>query len=102
MEIWGGVECSHVRIGHRVSDQLAKSGHDKRFEDLERFASLGIKALRYPVLWEKHSEPDVDWSWSDQRLNKLRELGIRPIVGFVHHGAGHRRMVCCVVISPQA
>ena len=32
----------------------------------------------------------ADWSWPDERLGRLRELGIRPIVGLVHHGSGPR------------
>jgi dTDP-4-dehydrorhamnose reductase len=30
----------------------------------------------------------ADWAWPDQRLNRLRELGLRPIAGLVHHGSG--------------
>ncbi|MBD0362851.1 MAG: sugar nucleotide-binding protein, partial [Coleofasciculus sp. C3-bin4] len=34
-------------------------------------------------------------SWADERLERLRELGIRPIVGLVHHGSGprHTRLI---------
>jgi dTDP-4-dehydrorhamnose reductase len=32
----------------------------------------------------------ADWSWADERLERLRELGIHPIVGLVHHGSGPR------------
>lgn len=37
--------------------------------------------------------PDGDltravWSWPDERLHRLRELGIRPVVGLLHHGNG--------------
>src|SRR5215213_905302 len=31
-----------------------------------------------------------DWRWSDQRLARLRDLGITPIVGLLHHGSGPR------------
>ncbi|WP_425359544.1 hypothetical protein [Borborobacter arsenicus] len=30
------------------------------------------------------------WSWSDTRLKRLRELGINPIAGLLHHGFGPR------------
>jgi len=30
----------------------------------------------------------ANWSWADERLGRLRELGIRPIVGLLHHGSG--------------
>jgi dTDP-4-dehydrorhamnose reductase len=93
LELWGGVECTVNRVGDRYHDQLDRSGHAGRAEDLERFAALGIQALRYPVLWER-TAPDgldrADWSWADARLHRLRELGVRPIVGLVHHGSGPR------------
>lgn len=31
-----------------------------------------------------------DFSWADARLTTLRELGIEPIVGLLHHGSGPR------------
>lgn len=92
-EVWGGVECTVNRVGDTYFDQLQRLGHMDRPHDLELFADLGIKAIRYPVLWERVA-PDglerADWSWPDQQLARLRELGIRPIVGLVHHGSGPR------------
>jgi len=92
-ELWGGVECTVNRVNDDYFDQMERNGHAWRLEDLDLFASLGIKALRYPVLWER-TAPDgidnADWRWADERLNRLRELGIEPIVGFVHHGSGPR------------
>ncbi|PTY00333.1 family 1 glycosylhydrolase [Opitutus sp. ER46] len=90
IEMWGGIECSHVRIGEAVRNQLAQTGHASRLEDLDRIAALGIRALRYPVLWEHHhvGGGQIDWRWADERLGRLRELGIRPIVGLIHHGSG--------------
>ena len=32
----------------------------------------------------------ADWRWCDAALGRLRELGIEPIVGLVHHGSGPR------------
>ncbi|UYZ62933.1 family 1 glycosylhydrolase [Hymenobacter weizhouensis] len=93
VEIWGGVECTIRRIGNEYSDQLVNSGHRTRIEDLDRFAELGIRKLRYPVLWEQvapQSLDNPDWSWTDERLNRLRELGIEPIVTLLHHGSGPR------------
>jgi dTDP-4-dehydrorhamnose reductase len=88
LELWGGVECSRVRIGNRVVDQLQSTGHGLRLSDLDRIAELGVRTLRYPLLWESHASEPIDWRWADERLNRLRELGIQPILGFVHHGAG--------------
>jgi dTDP-4-dehydrorhamnose reductase len=91
VELWGGVECTVNRVGDHYFSQLERSGHDSRFDDLDRVAQLGIRALRYPVLWERvapNGNESADWSWSDERLARLRELGILPIVGLVHHGSG--------------
>jgi dTDP-4-dehydrorhamnose reductase len=91
LELWGGVECTICRVGDTYTRQLERTAHATRLEDLDRFAELGIRAIRYPVLWEQVA-PDgpasADWSWSDERLQRLRELGVLPIVGLVHHGSG--------------
>lgn len=91
LELWGGHECTVNRLGDSFKDQTVLSGHHDRLSDLDLFAGLGVKALRYPVLWERTAPDrpgDYDWSWSDERLGRLRELMIRPIVGLVHHGSG--------------
>lgn len=93
MELWGGIECTRNRVGDRYHDQLVWSGHDRRPEDLDRIAELGIRTLRYPVLWECAAPDDphvIDWSWADERLARIRRLDIRPLVGLVHHGSGPR------------
>ncbi len=92
VEIWGGLECSLNRVHDTYNDQLVLSGHYKRgSEDIKRFKDLGLKALRYPVLWEKHvpqKNTIVDWCHTTERLDELRVYGIQPIVGLVHHGSG--------------
>ena len=94
LELWAGVECSVNRVRDEFFDQLERGGHARRPGDLDLFAGLGVRALRYPVLWER-TAPDnlerADWSWADERLSRLRELRIRPIVGLVHHGSGPAR-----------
>lgn len=92
VEIWGGMECTINRVHESYMDQLSLSGHYTRaLNDIERFAALGIKSIRYPVLWEKH-QPEknqpVNWSSSSETLNAIRQAGIEPIVGLVHHGSG--------------
>ena len=93
LELWGGVECTVNRVGDRFQDQFACNGHRERPGDLDRFAQLGIRKLRYPVLWET-TAPDggdtADWRFADERLARLKELDIDPIVGLVHHGSGPR------------
>jgi dTDP-4-dehydrorhamnose reductase len=93
LEVWGGIECTVNRVGERYFDQISLSRHAERLDDLERFASLGIRTLRYPVLWERVAPGelrDADWSSTDAALRKMRELGITPIIGLVHHGSGPR------------
>ena len=90
-ELWGGFECTVNRLRDSYMDQLELSGHAHRESDLELLRDIGFKAVRYPVLWERMAPnglQDIDWSWPDQRLQKLRDLGIRPVVGLVHHGSG--------------
>lgn len=78
------------RVGGRWLDQLRESGHHDRPEDLAHFAEIGIAALRQPILWERTEvAPGVfDWSWPDTWMAHLDRLGMRPIVGLVHHGSG--------------
>jgi dTDP-4-dehydrorhamnose reductase len=93
LELWAGVECTVNRVADSYSDQLERSGHALRIKDLERLAELGVRRLRYPILWER-TAPDnpntLDWSWSDERMTALQQLGLTPIVGLVHHGSGPR------------
>ncbi|WP_461054445.1 family 1 glycosylhydrolase [Spirosoma arcticum] len=93
LALWGGIECTVNRVGDVYQDQVLRTGHHDRPADLDCFAELGLKTLRYPVLWERTApnHPDaLDWRWSDERLGRLQTLGIRPVVGLVHHGCGPR------------
>jgi dTDP-4-dehydrorhamnose reductase len=91
MQLWGGIECTLNRVGERFFCQLTTSGHAGRIDDLDRFAALGIRVLRYPLLWERLAPDGLEharWGWADERLQRLRSLGIAPIAGLVHHGSG--------------
>jgi dTDP-4-dehydrorhamnose reductase len=91
LELWGGVECTVNRVGDTYHDQLRATGHHDRDGDLDLLAWLGVAAVRYPVLWERTAPRGLaaaDWGWADRRLARLKVLGIRPIVGLVHHGSG--------------
>lgn len=95
LELWGGIECTINRVNDNYFDQLEFSGHYNRNDDIENIAQLGIKALRYPVLWEKHepvANKNISWSFMERNLNKLRALNIRPIIGLVHHGSGPKHV----------
>ena len=91
LQLWGGVECTVNRIRGTYYNQIDRSGHTDRLCDLDRIAELGIRTLRYPILWElnaPNSDSQSDWKWATERLNRLRMLQIAPIVGLVHHGSG--------------
>lgn len=91
LALWGGLECTVNRVRDQYFSQMDRNGHADRLQDIERFASLGISAIRYPVLWERTAPNGIesaDWSWSDARLPALQRLGVTPIVGLVHHGSG--------------
>ncbi len=88
LELWAGVECTVARIRDDYRDEVLLTGHETRLDDLDRLASMGARAIRYPVLWERVERDG--WAWTDERLERLRELGLRPIVGLVHHGSGPR------------
>jgi dTDP-4-dehydrorhamnose reductase len=93
LELWGGVECTIVRLGDEYRDQTVETGHAERPRDLDLIADLGIRTVRYPILWEAIApeRPDAcDWAWTDERLAMLRERGIEVIGGLLHHGSGPR------------
>src|SRR3954447_5004094 len=93
LELWAGIECTVARIGDAYRDQSVDTGHRERLDDLDRIAALGIRTLRYPLIWET-IQPDreaaPDWSWHDERLARMRELGTRPITALSHPGRGPR------------
>lgn len=88
-----GIDPTVSRVGDDLLDQLALSGFHDRLEDIDRVASLGAQAVRFPLLWER-TAPDgpaaADWTWADVRLGRLSARGLDPILGLVHHGSGPR------------
>ena len=93
LELWGGIECTVNRVGDTYFDQVRKSGHHVRHEDIASFATIGFRAMRYPVLWERVAPNGVaraDWAWTDERLALLSAANIRPIATLLHHGSGPR------------
>jgi dTDP-4-dehydrorhamnose reductase len=90
-EIWGGIECTINRVNDNFFDQLACAGHYVRPGDIDLIADLGIKKIRYPILWEKHCpelEKPIDWKWIDGQLSSIRKHNIDVIAGLLHHGSG--------------
>ncbi|MBV9930193.1 MAG: SDR family oxidoreductase [Alphaproteobacteria bacterium] len=93
LELWGGVECTIVRLGDEYRDQTVETGHAGRPADIDLIAGLGIRTVRYPILWEAIApeRPDAcDWRWTDERLGMLRARGVAVIGGLLHHGSGPR------------
>lgn len=91
LEVWGGVECSVVRVGgDRQRNQLIDTGHMQRPGDIDLIAGIGLRTIRYPVLWEmvEREQGTDDWRFPDERLAMLRDRGISPIAGLLHHGSG--------------
>ncbi|QAY76666.1 SDR family oxidoreductase [Sphingosinicella sp. BN140058] len=93
LQLWGGVECTIVRLGDEYRDQTVETGHFDRPEDIERIADLGVTTVRYPILWEAIAPESLDrcdWRWTDERLEMLRARNIDVIGGLTHHGSGPR------------
>jgi len=92
-ELWTGPECTFNRVEDRFADQIARNGFAHRLDDIDRLTGLGVRAVRLPLLWERHVArlgDKPDWSWARARLARLREQGIRVIGGLMHHGSGPR------------
>ena len=88
---WGGIECTVSRTGNIYKNQMLLSHHCDREDDIEKIASLGFEALRYPILWEVH-QPDlskgINWEKTEEKLNQIKSEGMLVIAGLVHHGSG--------------
>jgi dTDP-4-dehydrorhamnose reductase len=89
-EIWGGIECTINRVADFYFDQLAFNNYYQQPQN-EAIAALGIKKLRFPILWEKH-EPingaTINWQWATSQLEYFKKNNIDVIAGLVHHGSG--------------
>jgi len=93
LELWGGIECTVNRVGETYFDQLTPLQDVSPEELADAVATLGITKLRVPVLWERvapNGLDSADWAWTDRILTRLRQQGIAPIAGLVHHGSGPR------------
>src|SRR2546429_1549497 len=77
--VWGaGIECSF--LPHLNVDQFQWTQHNRFWkEDFRRAKQeLGINHLRYAFPWHVlEPEPgNFDWSYSDERVEELKRLGI--------------------------
>jgi beta-glucosidase/6-phospho-beta-glucosidase/beta-galactosidase/glycosyltransferase involved in cell wall biosynthesis len=71
-----GVDCA-ISTGHL----------DRWSTDIEAVRDAGVRHLRYAVRWNaiERSDGEFDWARTDSELNRLRELGMVPIVDLLHH-----------------
>src|SRR5438552_3926233 len=89
-----GIENSYPTIlmpdgSTKRVDEMEKTGHYKNWEkDLQLVAELGIQFLRYgPPLFSTHIAPGkYDWEFTDLTFNRLKDLGITPIIDLCHFG----------------
>ncbi len=92
--VWAvGIENTFVpqaRPGHRALDEYALMGHDHLWRaDIDRIASLRVRAVRYGIPWHRVNPAPgrFDWSWTDEVLPYMvEECGLTPIIDLVHYG----------------
>lgn len=87
-----GIENTFVpqeRLGERAIDEYELTGHYENWHpDLGLVAEAGAELLRYGIPWHRIAPaPGVwEWGWLDGAMERLAELGIRPIVDLLHYG----------------
>lgn len=88
-----GIEDTFITAPHPVTgrtlDEYELTGHYDRWrDDLGLVAELGVPCARYGVPWH-HIQPEPstwDWTFPDETLERLLDLGIDPQVDLVHYG----------------
>ena len=93
LELWGGHECTVNRVGDEFRNQIVDTGHAAPHQRprRDRRARLQGRALSGAV-GDGRARPArrARLGLDDERLERIRELGMRPIAGLVHHGRGPR------------
>lgn len=70
-------------------DEMEKTGHYQRWEeDFNLLREVGVEFLRYgPPYHIAHAgEGKYNWDFTDLTFNRLKELGVTPIVDLCHFG----------------
>lgn len=88
-----GIEDTFIaqteRVGERVLDEYALTHHYIYWcADIDRAASLGVRAMRYGVPWYK-VEPapgEFNWQWLDDVLQYATSKGIAIVADLMHYG----------------
>lgn len=85
-----GIECSYPTVqGGKRRDQLAETGHyDHWQQDFQLCWDVGATVVRYgPPYYRMHLGPDrYDWSFTDEVLPVMRQMGLTPIIDLCHFG----------------
>lgn len=86
-----GIECSAptIRGGTYRVDELETTRHYERWrEDLHLTREMDIRYLRYGIPYHRVNTGagQYDWSFVDEVMNCMRELGIEPLVDLCHFG----------------
>jgi beta-glucosidase/6-phospho-beta-glucosidase/beta-galactosidase len=80
----------HARPGFRSLEEYELTQHYDLWEqDIERAASLGVRAIRWGIPWYRvqPSPGRYDWSWTDRVLDAIvNRHGLLPILDLVHYG----------------
>lgn len=81
------MECTINRVRDEWMDQYERSGHLDRPGDMQLFHDLGLRTLRYGLHWERFCHAG-SFDVFKRPLDEMRQLGMEPIAGLVHHGSG--------------
>ena len=85
-----GIECSYPTVqGGKRRDELEEAQHYQRWrEDLELCRSIGARYVRYGLpYYRMHLGPGrYDWSFADEVLPAMWDLGLIPIADLCHFG----------------
>ncbi len=84
-----GIECSYPQTVDGRRDEMLETGHYEHWEkDFQLIADLGLKVVRYglPYHLVNPARGKYDWSFADKAMNRMKELGLIPILDLLHFG----------------
>ncbi|PNQ04142.1 hypothetical protein RM69_08535, partial [Mesotoga sp. SC_NapDC3] len=76
-------------ISARPLDEYELTQHYSHWkEDLRSISDTGFKYIRYGIPWYtiNPEKGRYDFSWTDRVFDFMREIGLIPIVDFIHYG----------------
>ena len=101
-EIWTGIESTRMP-GKRNSNLRNSYYWEKYRDDLCCFKEMGIRTIRHPAPWDEMQKKrgEIDFTWMDEVMAVCLELGIRPVIDFVHHTAFSARLLPKGFLNPN-